>query len=268
MKVGIIGFGRMGKQIAKRALDEGMEIVCAVDIPGHPDQNKDIGAVLGRAPVNVRLSSAEDLKEIIQESKPDVMIDFSSADACLNNTKIVAENKVNMIIGTTGFTEEQLNEVKTNISKYSIGAVLSPNMSIGVNVFWKLVSDAAKLLKDYDIEIVEAHHIFKKDAPSGTALKTAEVISNVLDKKLEDAAVFGRHGLAKREKGEIGIHAVRAGDIVGEHMVLFATQGERIEITHRAHSRNAFVSGVIKAVEFIDKRIGIYDMGDVLKLNK
>ena len=268
MKVGIIGFGRMGKQIAKRALDEGMEIACVVDVSSHPDQNKDIGIGLGREPINVKLSSAENLKETIRESKPDVMIDFSSASACVNNTKIITENKINIVIGTTGFSESQLSEVKTNISRYSIGAVLSPNMSVGVNVFWKLVGDAAKLLKDYDIEIIEAHHILKKDAPSGTALKTAEVISNALNKKLDDVAVFGRRGLAERKTGEIGIHAIRAGDIVGDHTVLFATQGERIEITHRAHSRDAFVNGVIKSTEFIKGRIGIYDMSDVLKLNK
>lgn len=268
MKAGIIGFGRMGKQIAKRLITEGMEITCVIDMPSHPNLGEDVGTVIGTKPIGVKVGSVEDLKEIILESKPDVIIDFSSAGACVENTKIIAENKINLVVGTTGFTEEQLDEVKASISQHSVGAVLSPNMSIGVNVFWKLVGDAAKLLKDYDIEIVEAHHIFKKDAPSGTALKTAEVIAHSLHKELEDVAVFGRHGIKERKAGEIGIHAVRAGDIVGDHTVLFGTGGERIEVTHRAHSRGAFVNGVIKAMTFIDGRIGIYDMGDVLGLNE
>ena len=268
MKAGIIGFGRMGKEITKRACDEGMEIACVFDISGHPDIGRDIGTIIGSKPIGVKVASVKNLKEIITGTTPDVMIDFSSAAACVNNTKIIAENRINMVIGTTGFSEEQLNEVKTSISKHSIGVVISPNMSIGVNVFWKLAGDAAKLLKNYDIEILEAHHIFKKDAPSGTALKTAEIIADSLHEKLEDVAIFGRYGHGERNEGEIGIHAVRAGDIVGDHTVLFATSGERIEIIHRAHSRDAFVSGVIKAVKFIKGRIGIYDMGDVLKLNE
>lgn len=268
MKAGIIGFGRMGKNIAKRLFAEKIELVCVFDLPSHPDQDKDIGSIIGVEPINVKLSSVENLRQVIQKSKPDVMIDFSLADACVNNTKIIAENKINLVIGTTGFKEYQLKDVKASISKNSVGAVISPNMSIGVNVFWKLVSDAAGLLKDYDIEIVEAHHIFKKDAPSGTALKTAELVSSARNKRVDDCAVYGRHGLKERKEGEIGIHSIRAGDIIGDHTVLFATQGERIEITHRAHSRDAFVNGVIKAVTFVNGRIGIYDMGDVLKLNE
>ena len=267
MKAGIIGFGRMGKQIAKRLLEEKIELVCAFDLPGHPDHGKDIGLIIGVEQIKVKLESSETLKQVIQKTKPDVMIDFSLADACVNNAKIIAENKINLVIGTTGFKEYQLKDVKTNISKNSVGAVISPNMSIGVNVFWKIVTDAAKLLKDYDIEIIEAHHIFKKDAPSGTALKTAELVAGALDKSVDNCAVYGRHGSKERKNGEIGIHSIRAGDIIGEHTVLFATQGERIEITHRAHSRDAFVNGVIKAVKFVNGRIGIYDMSDVLKLN-
>ncbi|PKP54422.1 MAG: 4-hydroxy-tetrahydrodipicolinate reductase [Candidatus Altiarchaeales archaeon HGW-Altiarchaeales-3] len=268
MKIGIVGFGKMGMKIAKRVLDEERELACVIDMPEHPGKNKDIGLLLGKDPIGVPLSSVEDLKEMIKKTEPDIMIDFSSPESCVANTEIIAENKINMIIGTTGFTEDQLNLVKTSILKHGIGAVISPNMSIGVNIFWKLASDAAKLLKNYDIEIIEAHHILKKDAPSGTAKKTGEVIADALNEKFDDVAVYGRSGIKQRKDGEIGVHSIRAGDIIGDHTVLFGTLGERIEITHRAHSRDVFVSGTMKAAEFIVGRSGIYNMNDVLKLNE
>jgi len=268
MRIGLIGIGRMGKGIARMALEEGMEVVAAVDVPGNPDAGRDIGLLAGYGSTGVKVSSFENLNEILNESKPEVMVDFSTSEACVKNSKIVTGNRINMVIGTTGFSDAQIREVKDSVLANDAGAVIAPNMSVGVNIFFKTAGELTKLLKDrgYDIEIVEAHHIFKKDAPSGTALRTARVIADALGKNLDDVAVYGRKGLKERSKDEIGIHAVRAGDIVGEHTVLFATQGESIRLEHRAHSRDAFVKGVIEAVKFIKGKKGLYDMGDVLGL--
>ncbi len=247
IKIAVLGVGRMGREIIKQAAAD-FKIVATIDSPKSEFLGKDAGILSGIEPIRVTVESSDNLAGILDRAKPDVVVDFTNADACAKNSRIISDKKVNMVIGTTGFTEEQMSELKNNITKNNIGAVISPNMSIGVNVFWNLVRDASKFLRDYDIEVVEAHHRFKKDKPSGTALKTAEVIAKETGKNKE----------------EIPIHAIRAGDIVGDHTAVFATPGERIEITHRAHSRMAFVNGVLKAVKFIYGKKGIYGMNEVL----
>ncbi|MBU4201649.1 MAG: 4-hydroxy-tetrahydrodipicolinate reductase [Candidatus Altiarchaeota archaeon] len=266
IKIAMLGMGRMGREIVRNAAAEGMQVVAAVDSDDSPSVGQDAGTLAGISPLGVTVTGASSLAETLYNSKPDVVVDFSSPEACVKNSAVVCEKKINMVIGTTGLSDEQLAGLKQNIEGSDIGAVISPNMSVGVNVFWELVREATGLLKDYDIEITEAHHRFKKDAPSGTAKKTAEIIAEELNESLSDSAVYGREGIKERQPGEIGIHAIRAGDIVGEHTVLFGTLGERVEITHRAHSRGAFSSGVIRAAEFIDGKKGIFSMADVLGL--
>jgi 4-hydroxy-tetrahydrodipicolinate reductase len=256
----------MGKLIVKMLSSAGHKVVSVVDAPGTVDLSKDAGLLAGISELGVKVSSSDKLSETLDETKPDVVVDFTTASACVGNAKTVSGKKINLVIGTTGFTEAQKKEIEDTVKKNKVGAVLSPNMSVGVNAYWKLVAEAAKTLKGYDVEVIEAHHRFKKDAPSGTALKTAEVICEAQGRSLKDVGVYGRKGDAPRKEGEIGIHAIRAGDIVGEHTVLFSTLGERLEVTHRAHSREAFVSGVMKAVDFIAGKKGFYDMKDVLGL--
>ncbi len=265
-KIAMLGMGRMGREIVRNAAAEGMQVVAAIDSDDSPAVGQDAGALAGIPALGVTVAGAGNLMDILDRAKPDVVVDFSGPGACVKNSAIVCENKIDMVIGTTGLSDEQTGELKKNIEGAGIGAVISPNMSVGVNVFWEMVRNATGLLKDYDIEITEAHHRFKKDAPSGTAKKTAEVIADELNEKLSDSAVYGREGIKERQPGEIGIHAIRAGDIVGEHTVLFGTLGERVEITHRAHSRGAFSSGVIRAVQFISGKKGIFSMADVLGL--
>jgi len=256
----------MGKLIIRNLVESGHEVVAAVDALDSPVVGKDAYSLAGLKDGGVEVSSSEELAETLGKTAPDVAVDFTTAAACVVNAKIVAGAGVNLVIGTTGLSEEQKAELEKTIEESGVGAVVSPNMSVGVNAYWELVGEAAKILRDYDIEIVEAHHMFKKDAPSGTALRTAEVICEALGKSLSDVAVYGREGDAPRKEGEIGIHAIRAGDIVGEHTVLFSTSGERVEVTHRAHSREAFVSGVVKAVDFVVGKKGLYSMKDVLGL--
>ena len=260
IKIAVTGAcGKMGGLIIENVLkSKEMKLVSAIDVT---NIGKDIGEVMRTGKLDIPVTDANDIENVLKKSKPDILIDFTIAQAAVKNVTACARNKVNLVVGTTGFTKEQRSEMDKAISENSISAVITPNFSIGVNVFWGLLAEAAKRLGDYDIEIIEAHHNQKKDAPSGTAMKAAEVISNTLGGK---ELIYGRHGLAPRHK-EICIHAVRGGDIVGDHTVLFAGDGERIEIKHQAHSRQAFAKGAVKAALWVSKaQPGIYEMADVL----
>ena len=251
--------GKMGGLIIENALkSQDLKLVAAIDVT---NIGKDIGEVMRIKNLGVAVTDAKDIDNVLKKSNPDVLIDFTIANAAVSNITASARNKVNLVVGTTGFTPEQRSVIDKAIKDNGIAAVITPNFSIGVNVFWGLLAEAAKRLGDYDIEIIEAHHNQKKDAPSGTAVKAAEVISKTLGGK---ELVYGRHGLAPRRK-EIGIHAVRGGDIVGDHTVLFAGDGERIEIKHQAHSRQAFAKGAVTAAAWVSSAPpGIYEMADVL----
>jgi len=198
---------------------------------------------------------------VLKLKRPDVLIDFTTASAAVGTVCGAADMGVNLVVGTTGFSEGQLDQMKKAIDGH-VAAVISPNFMIGVNVFWRLLAEAAATLKDYDIEVIEAHHNQKKDAPSGTALAAVDVLKNATG---ITQVVYGRKGIALRGK-EIGVHAVRGGDIVGDHTVLFAGPGERLEIKHQAHSRSAFASGAVRAARWVVKaNPGVYSMSDVLE---
>jgi 4-hydroxy-tetrahydrodipicolinate reductase len=248
---------------------EDMQLVAAIEAPQTPLEGRDVGEVIGLGPVNVPIVGAEKLPEIMEAKKPDVLVDFTIANSAVGNIQTAASYGVNLVVGTTGFSEDQMAQNRKVIKDKEVGAVISPNMAVGVNVFFKVVEELARILPDYDVEIIEAHHRHKKDAPSGTAVKAAEVIAKALKRNLNEVGVYGRQGMVgERTPEEIGIHAVRGGDIVGDHTVLFAGDGERLEIVHRANSRQAFVNGVIKAIRYVitaDKgRISVMD--DVLGL--
>jgi 4-hydroxy-tetrahydrodipicolinate reductase len=253
IKVAVTGaLGRMGTLVIQEvAKAEDMRLVAGLDVVG-----------AGRhLQGDVAVSDAAELRDVLTLARPDVLIDFTAANASVKNVLTAAEMGVNLVVGTTGFTAEQHASMKKAIDG-RVSAVISPNFSVGVNVFWKLISVAAEALKDYDIEVIEAHHNQKKDAPSGTALAAVDVLKKALG---DVEVVHGREGIKPRGK-EIGVHAVRAGDIVGDHTVLFAGPGERLEIRHQAHSRAAFASGAVRAARFVvGREPGIYSMADVLK---
>ena len=253
--------GKMGKRIiALLSMQKDLHLCGAVEMSSHPDIGKDVWAVTG-----VKVTSS--IKDIIKDA--DVVVDFSSEDGALDSARVCAKYKKALIVGTTGLSVKALSEIES-ISRI-VPCLVSSNMSVGVNLLCKLVEQASSILGDeYDVEIIEAHHRFKKDAPSGTAKTLAEIISKVRGKQLEDMAVYGRRGLVgERKQNEIGIHAVRAGDIVGEHTVIFGGTGERIELKHIATTRDTFAQGVIKAIKFIStRRAGLYDMSDVLNMHK
>jgi 4-hydroxy-tetrahydrodipicolinate reductase len=252
IRVAITGaLGRMGSLVIDEIRkSEDMELVAGFDVQGSGKP------LLG----DVRVSDATEMKKVLAKIKPDVLIDFTSASAAVGNVCSAAELGINLVVGTTGFSADQMDQMKKAIDG-KVAAVISPNFSIGVNVFWKLLAVAASALKDYDIEVIEAHHNQKKDAPSGTALAAVDVLKNAVG---ITEVVHGRKGAALRGK-EIGVHAVRAGDIVGDHTVLFAGPGERLEIKHQAHSRTAFASGAVRAARWVAKAApGVYSMSDVL----
>ena len=268
IKVAVTGAGgRIGSKIIKAVLkQEDMEVVAAIGSPDTQLEGKDIGEIIGVGKIGVPVNGAQKLHNVLKETKTDVLVDFTIADASVETIKTSAEFGVNVVVGTTGFRDEQMALIKKSIEENKIKAVISPNMAVGVNVFFKIIEDIAKILENCDIEIIEAHHKHKADAPSGTAVKAYEIIAEALGRNKDETCVHGRHGMVgERTEGEIGMHAVRGGDIIGDHTVLFAVEGERIEIVHRAHSRQAFVTGVIKAVRYVvGASKGMSDMGDVL----
>lgn len=258
--------GKMGGRIISliSPLND-IKVTGAVEIAGHPLIGNDVGANLGLGKTGVNV--CDRLADCIDQA--DVVIDFTSHEASLNNLIIAAEKKRAIVIGSTGFTSEEMKKVRELCGNSR--CVLAPNMSVGVNVMFKVLEYCAGILKDdYDVEIVEAHHHLKKDAPSGTAMKMAQVIAEKLERNLDEVGVYARKGLiGERTKKEIGIQTVRAGDIVGEHTVIFGGVGERLEFIHRAHSRDNFAKGAIRAAKWIvNQKNGLYDMQDVLGLRE
>ncbi|MDD5760255.1 MAG: 4-hydroxy-tetrahydrodipicolinate reductase [Desulfobulbaceae bacterium] len=256
--------GRMGRRIVAMANEhKDLTVAGGFELPGSAFVGQDIGAVAGVGPLGVTI--VDDVRTIIDQG--DVIIDFTFHEATMKLARFAAERGKAMVIGTTGLTQENLAELKELAKKFA--CVQSPNMAVGVNVLFKAAAKVAAVLGDaYDIEIVEAHHRMKKDAPSGTALKLGEVVAAAVNRKLDEVGVYSRHGMiGARTDQEIGIQTIRAGDIVGEHTVYFAGAGERIEITHRAHSRDNFAQGAALAAAWVTNQAnGLYTMFDVLGL--
>ncbi len=258
-KLVVIGAaGRMGKRILSLALEaDRFDIVGAVERQGHPDIGKDAGLA---AKVSIKLDS-------VYPAGADVAIDFSQPQAADKTIDYCVKNKAALVLGTTGLSDQQHKKIKTASEK--IPVVYATNMSVGMNVLFSVVGKVASMLGDeYDVEIIEQHHRFKKDAPSGSALTLAENICKETNRKFPDCLTYGRSGKdALRKKGDIGIHAVRAGDITGIHSVIFGTAGESLTLNHTAHSRDTFAQGALLAAQWlIGKKPGLYSMTDVLGL--
>ncbi|MBA4141563.1 MAG: 4-hydroxy-tetrahydrodipicolinate reductase [Nitrosospira sp.] len=255
--------GRMGMALLEAVTrTTGMRLAAALERPGNPHLDRDAGDLIG-APCNVYIT--DDVTAALRVS--DVLIDFTRPEGTLAHLAGCRAKGIKMVIGTTGFSAEQKEQLKAASRDTAI--VLAPNMSVGVNVTVKLLEMAAKVLNEgYDIEIIEAHHRHKLDAPSGTALQMGEAIAKAVGKDLANIAVYAREGnTGERTPGAIGFAAVRGGDIVGEHTVMFAGTGERIEISHKAGSRAPFAEGALRAARFLgDKQSGLFDMQDVLGL--
>ncbi|OPY52405.1 MAG: dihydrodipicolinate reductase [Methanosaeta sp. PtaU1.Bin055] len=243
--------GRMGRLLIEEVRRfEDLSLAAGFDLLG-------VGELIGGGVV---VSDPREMAEVLRSSKAQVLIDFTAPAATVENVRVAADQGVNLVVGTTGLSDLQRREIAEAIDG-RVAAVISPNYSVGVNLFWRLIEVAAKSLDGYDIEVIEAHHRKKMDAPSGTAAEAVRVLARATGKV---EAIYGREGQGLRGD-EIGVHAVRAGDIVGDHTVLFAGPGERLEIKHQAHSRQAFATGAVRAARWVASAPhGVYSMADVL----
>ena len=264
IKIAIVGAsGRMGRMLIEAVLkDEGAVLVAAIDQPGALSIGKNAGELVG-LPCAVEVTSNAEAGIALA----DCLIDFTRPEGTLKHLEICRKNKVAAVIGTTGFDEQGKRAIAE--AAREIPLVFAPNMSVGVNVVFKLLDMASQIMAEgYDIEIVEAHHRHKIDAPSGTALRMGEVVAKALGRDLEACAIYGREGVTgERDPSTIGFATVRGGDIVGDHTVMYCGTGERVEISHKAASRMPYALGSLRAARFLaDKENGVFDMQDVLGL--
>jgi 4-hydroxy-tetrahydrodipicolinate reductase len=264
IKVVIAGVsGRMGHALLQGVFaDSTLQLYGAIDRAGGPTIGRDAGEQICK---NTGVYISDDATETLQGA--DVLIDFTRPEASMDYLEICQKHKVKHIIGTTGFTVEQKSKIEAAAKKIAI--VFAPNMSVGVTLLIDLVEQAAKVLNDgYDIEVVEMHHKHKVDAPSGTALRLGEAAAKGLGTTLKECAVYAREGVTgERGAGTIGFATLRGGDVVGDHTVIYAGEGERVEISHKASSRATFAQGALRAAKFLaDKKTGLFDMRDVLSL--
>ncbi|HTB23569.1 MAG TPA: 4-hydroxy-tetrahydrodipicolinate reductase [bacterium] len=270
LKLAVAGsLGRMGRAVlAAVAQDPAMRVVAGWERPGNAALGSDLGSAVGLAPLGVALGAGPDF------GGADLVVDFTAPEASL--ATLAAASRVSrppaLVIGTTGFEPAQLAKIKA--SARTLRIVLASNYSVGMNLMWKALDMVARVTKDdYDVEVIEAHHHHKKDSPSGTAMTTAEVLARALDRDLASWARYGRPrgNIGARDPREIGLHTVRAGDIVGDHTVLFAGGGERLEFKHQAHSRENFARGALRAGRWLaapGRKPGLYSMAQVLGFEK
>ena len=265
MKVAIIGAsGRMGKTLIEAVYNtEGLSLAAAIERADSSLIGADVGELAGVGKLGVMLASS--IEAVVNDF--DILIDFTTPETTVHNLAVCAKHNKKIVIGTTGFDEAGLSAI--DIAAQTIPVIFAANFSVGVNLCLKLLKQAAEVLNDgYDIEIIEGHHRHKVDAPSGTALRMGEVVADTLGRDLKQCAVYGREGITgARDPNTIGFATIRAGDIVGDHTVLFATEGERVEITHKASSRMTFAKGAARSCSWLaSKNKGLYDMQDVLNL--
>src|SRR5438552_3322324 len=256
--------GRMGTRVvACLQGDPALRLVGALEAPAHPALGRDAGELAGVGRLGVAVGG--DPAAVVTRDR--VLVEFSVPEASLEHLRLVARAGARAVIGTTGFTAAQRAEIADLAKRTAI--LVAPSMSVAVTLAFSLLGTMAKALGDeYDVEITETHHRFKKDAPSGTALKMAEIVATALGRDLDQVAVYGRQGLpGERSRREIAVLSLRSGDVVGEHTVSFGTLGERLELTHRAHTRDTYARGALRAVRFVVGRpAGLYSMHDVLGL--
>jgi 4-hydroxy-tetrahydrodipicolinate reductase len=263
LRIGVTGAaGRMGRRVAALAIEsERFDVAAAMEVAGHEALGRDVGELAGVGTFGVRVTA-----DLPDEAEIDVLVDFSLPEGTMRFLPVCRKRGIAVVTGTTGLTASQQAEVADTAREIPI--VQAPNFSVGINVLLKVVALVAGTLgEDYDVDVEETHHRFKKDAPSGTAIALARSVCAALGKDYGDVAVLGRGGVCPRKEGEIGMHALRVGDTVGEHTVHFGSLGETVHVGHSAHTRDTFVRGAFRAAEWVaDRQPGLYDMQDVLGL--
>lgn len=256
IRVCISGLGKTGKEIAKVLMDQkDIKVVSAICSPNSDKLNKDLGEVVGFQSNGVIIESSENLEKIIFKTRPDVVVDFSNPEVAMRHAKIFSKLRVNIVIGTTGFSNFSLKKLFVLAQRHKNAIIYAPNITLGVNVLMLLTNLAANILNNYDFQITEIHHKHKKDAPSGTAKKIATEIQKGIK-------------ASGGELEDVQISAIRAGGVVGRHEVLIVGEDDKIEISHESFSRKAFALGALKAIRFAKGRSGYFEMNDVLELTK
>ncbi|MEW6425562.1 MAG: 4-hydroxy-tetrahydrodipicolinate reductase [Bacillota bacterium] len=268
IRVALIGPGRMGQVVARNFLKNPLvKLVLVASRPGSEKVGKDLGEILDLPPTGLVVQSSEHLGEALGATRPDMIIDFTTPEASLRNLKVAAKHGVHLIVGTTGYTRFQLEALRSYAEMYRVSLVMATNLSIGINVLMHAARKMASILGGFDVEIIEEHHRYKKDAPSGTALRLAQTVAREIDVNPEKGFVYGRHGNRKRDQKEITIHAVRGGGTVGVHKIIFISDNERLEITHESLNRNAFTDCLSRIIEYLYLHPpGIYTVEEILGL--
>lgn len=258
LRICMCGLGRTGKEIAAAvASAPDMELVMAICSNHNPHLGQDVSSLIGTPELGVRLECGASLNASVERNGPDVAIDFSTPEAVMKNAVIFAKHKVNMVIGTTGFSEIEIQRLQQISEKYKVGIVFAPNITLGVNVLMTLVNLAATLLEEYDCTITETHFKSKKDSPSGTAKKIANQVHAGIEARPNNSAV-----------DSVPIHSLRTGGVIGQHSVILAGEHDKVEITHDSFSRKAFAVGAMRAARFVRDKVGYYEMSDVLELEE
>jgi 4-hydroxy-tetrahydrodipicolinate reductase len=258
IRVCLSGLGKTGKEIAKVLLEqEDMKLVAAICSPGSEKRGRDLGEIIGTGYTGITVNGSDKLEEVVFKTKPDVVVDFSTPEASIKNARIFSRMKVNTVIATTGFSKISLKRLFVLTKKYRNGIVYAPNITLGVNVLMLITNLASNILNNYDFYVTEIHHKKKKDAPSGTAIKIAGEIEKGLKYSGMDV-----------KKSDIPITALRAGGVIGKHKVMIIGEEDEIEIIHESFSRRAFASGAIRAVRFLYRKTGYFEMTDVLNMGK
>ncbi len=268
VKVALIGTGRMGQVVARNLLKNPVtRLVLVVTRAGSAKVGRDLGDVLELPPTGLPIRGSDELAPALNETRPEVVVDFSSPEAGLANLKTAAKAGAHLIVGTTGFSRFQVEGLRANAGMYNTSLVMAPNLSIGINMLIHMAKSIATALDGFDVEVIEEHHRYKKDAPSGTAIRPAQAVAGEMGVNPDKNLVFGRHGKKCREGQEIAIHAVRGGGTVGMHKIVFISDNERLEIKHESLNRNAFTDCLFRLIQYVRLHPpGFYTVENILGL--
>ncbi|MEW5847145.1 MAG: 4-hydroxy-tetrahydrodipicolinate reductase [Bacteroidota bacterium] len=265
----LIGLGRMGQTVARDLLKNArIKIVLVATRSGSEKVGRNLGDILGLPSQNLTVQGSDKLAEYLDILRPEIIIDFTTPEASLHNLKIAAKRGVHMVVGTTGFTDLQMDTLRCLASKYRVSLVLAPNLSTGINILMSLAKKVASIVPGFDVEIIEEHHRFKKDAPSGTAIRLGETVARELGINPRKGLVFGRDLGSKDDGRKVFIHSIRSGGIIGVHKIVFVSDNERIELKHASLNRSAFTDCLLEVIEFVHVNTpGVYTVENILGLD-
>jgi 4-hydroxy-tetrahydrodipicolinate reductase len=268
VRVALFGIGRMGQVAARNLLkDHSVKLVLVVSRSGGDKAGKDLGNILEIPDTGLTVKSSDQLIPSLTAARPDIVIDFTTPEAGLINLKAAAKHGASLIVGTTGYTKFQAEALRSIANMYNVSLVMAPNLSIGINMLIDSAKKMATVLTGFDIEVIEEHHRYKKDAPSGTAIRLAKLIAEGVGINPEKGLIFGRHGNKSGKGREIAIHAIRGGGTIGVHKIVFVSDNERLEIKHESINRNAFTDCLLKVIKYVHTQPqGVYSVEEILGL--